>query len=74
MTLRILNATARDGATWVSRAFAVFLKKPLAFSALFALFLFAALILLLLPFVGIPLRQQMQTGRTGIITRRCEQR
>lgn len=52
MTLRILNATARDGATWVSRAFAVFLKKPLAFSALFALFLFAALILLLLPFVG----------------------
>ena len=52
MTLRILNATARDGATWVSRAFAVFLKKPLAFSALFALFLFAALILLLLKFVG----------------------
>ena len=40
------------GATWVSRAFALFLKKPLAFSALLALFLFAALVLLLLPYLG----------------------
>lgn len=52
MSFRILNASPRDGATWVSRAFALFLKKPLAFSALFALFLFAALLLLLLPYVG----------------------
>ena len=52
MTLRILDAKPRDGATWVSRAFALFLKKPLAFTALFALFLFAALVLLLLPYAG----------------------
>jgi len=52
MSLRIVNASARDGVTWVSRAFALFLKKPLAFSALLALFLFATLVLLLLPFVG----------------------
>jgi hypothetical protein len=52
MSLRILDASARDGATWVSRAFALFLKKPLAFSALFALFLFAALVFLVLPYVG----------------------
>ena len=52
MTLRILDAKPRDGAAWVSRAFALFLKKPLAFTALFGLFLFAALILLLLPYAG----------------------
>ena len=52
MSLRILNASARDGATWVSRSFAVFLKKPLAFTALFALFLFAAMLLLMLPYLG----------------------
>jgi hypothetical protein len=52
MSLKILDASARDGAAWVSRAFALFLKKPLAFSALFALFLFAALVLLVLPYIG----------------------
>ncbi len=52
MSLRILHATARDGATWVSRAFTLFLTKPIAFSALFALFLFTALVLLVLPYVG----------------------
>lgn len=50
--IRILNASARDGATWVSLAFALFLKKPLALSAMFALFLFAALVFLMLPYVG----------------------
>jgi hypothetical protein len=52
MSLRILNASARDGATWVSRSFALFLKKPLAFTALFAVFLFAAMLLLVLPYLG----------------------
>jgi hypothetical protein len=52
LTLRILDASARDGAAWVSRSFALFLKRPLAFSALFALFLFAALVLLALPYIG----------------------
>jgi hypothetical protein len=52
MSLRLRSAPAREGAAWVSRAFALFLQKPIAFSALFALFLFAALILLALPYVG----------------------
>jgi hypothetical protein len=52
VTLRILDARPRDGAAWVSQAFALFLKRPLAFSALFALFLFAALVLLVLPYIG----------------------
>jgi len=52
MSLRILQARPRDGATWVSRSFALFLKKPLAFSAMFALFLFAAMVLLVLPYIG----------------------
>ena len=52
MSLRILDASARDGAIWVSRSFALFLKKPLAFTALFAMFLFAAMLLLVLPYLG----------------------
>ena len=52
MSLHIKTASARDGATWVSRSFALFLKRPLAFSALLALFLFAALVLLALPYLG----------------------
>jgi hypothetical protein len=52
MSLRILNASARDGAAWVSRAFSLFLKRPLAFSALLAVFLFVALVLLVLPYLG----------------------
>jgi hypothetical protein len=52
MTLRIVQAAPRDGAVWVSRAFTLFLKKPIAFSALFALFLFASFAFLALPYVG----------------------
>jgi len=52
MSLRILQAKARDGAAWVSRAFALFFKRPIAFSALFSLFLFACVALLALPYIG----------------------
>jgi len=52
VTLRILDARPRDGVAWVGQAFVLFLKRPLAFSALFALFLFAALVLLVLPYIG----------------------
>jgi len=52
MSFRLLDARPRDGAIWVSRSFALFLKRPLAFSALFALFLFAALVMLALPYLG----------------------
>jgi len=52
VTLRILAAAPRAGAVWVSGGFALFLKKPMAFSALFVLFLFAGIALLALPYVG----------------------
>jgi hypothetical protein len=52
MSLRLQSVSAREGAAWVSQAFVLFLRKPIAFSALFALFLFAALVLLTLPYVG----------------------
>lgn len=52
MSVRLLEAAPRQGARWVSQGFAWFMKKPLAFSALLALFLFAALVLLSLPYIG----------------------
>lgn len=52
MTIRITDVPARQGLAWVSRAFSLFLKHPLGFSLLFILFLVAAMILLVLPYVG----------------------
>ncbi|MFZ2652560.1 MAG: BPSS1780 family membrane protein [Burkholderiaceae bacterium] len=40
------------GAIWVRQGFAVFFKQPLAFSAVFASFMFALFMLALLPFIG----------------------
>lgn len=52
MSLRILDTAPRRGLAWVSQAFALFIKRPLGFSLLFLLFLVAAMILLVLPYVG----------------------
>nr|WP_297354748.1 BPSS1780 family membrane protein [uncultured Caldimonas sp.] len=50
MKLRLVPA--RQGALWVRQAFRVFFRQPLAFSALFFLFVFGAFLLLVLPLVG----------------------
>lgn len=50
--MRLQIVGARQGAQWVRAGFAVFFKRPLAFAALFTLFIFAALVSMLLPFVG----------------------
>lgn len=50
--MRLQIVGARQGAQWVRAGFAVFFKRPLAFAALFTLFVFAALVAMLLPFVG----------------------
>lgn len=50
MKLRLVPA--RQGALWVRQAFRVFFRQPLAFSALFFLFVFGAFMLLVLPLVG----------------------
>jgi hypothetical protein len=52
MTLRLIDASPRQGALWVSRAFSLFLKRPFAFSTLFLAFLVGAMLLLALPYVG----------------------
>lgn len=50
--MRLQIVPARQGAQWVRQAFAVFFSRPLAFAALFTLFAFAALVSMLLPFIG----------------------
>ena len=52
MSLRILAVSPRQGARWVSQGFSRFLKKPLPYTSLLALFLFACLVLLSLPYIG----------------------
>ena len=50
--MRLQLVPARQGAQWVRRGFAVFVKQPMAFAGLFAAFLFAVFALTLLPVVG----------------------
>lgn len=50
--MRLQVVEPRRGAQWVRAGFAVFFKRPLAFAALFTLFVFAALVAMLLPLVG----------------------
>jgi hypothetical protein len=52
MSMRITEVPARRGLVWVSGAFSLFLKHPLGFSLLFLVFLVAAMVLLMLPYVG----------------------
>ncbi len=52
MSLRLIDATPRQGAQWVSRAFTLFLKRPFALTALFLAFLVAVVVVLALPYVG----------------------
>ena len=51
MKLRLV--APRQGLVWVRRAFQVFARQPLGFAALFAAWLFAFLVLGLIPFVGV---------------------
>ncbi len=50
--MKLLTVPASRGVLWVRSGFRVFFAKPLAFSALFAAFLFGALLLLLVPLAG----------------------
>jgi hypothetical protein len=52
MSLRICEVPAQRGVAWVRDSFALFFKSPFGFSLMFMLFLVAALILMVLPFVG----------------------
>lgn len=50
--MKLKAVSARQGANWLRAGFLVFFRRPLAFTALFAGFLFAAFVLLLVPVVG----------------------
>jgi hypothetical protein len=50
--MRLQTVPARQGALWVRQGFSAFFRRPLAFAALFASFMFAVFVLALLPYVG----------------------
>ncbi len=50
--MRLQTVPARQGIVWVRQGLRTFFKRPLAFAALFATFMFAVFALALLPFVG----------------------
>lgn len=50
--MRLETVPARAGALWVRQGFAVFFKRPMAFAAMFASFLFAGFLLMLVPLLG----------------------
>ena len=50
--MQLQTVSASHGSTWVRQGFRVFFKRPMAFTALFAAFMFAVLVLALLPFIG----------------------
>ena len=52
MALSLKTVEAARGARWISDAWRLFLRRPLAFTALFAVFLFGALVVSLVPLLG----------------------
>jgi len=52
MNMKFQLVSPARGARWVRQGFTVLFTRPLAFSALFAGFLFALLLLLVIPYVG----------------------
>jgi hypothetical protein len=59
MALSLKTPAAARGALWVREGFRLFGRKPLAFSGLFAAFLFASLLVALLPVIGWVLQAMM---------------
>lgn len=52
MTLQLKTVPATRGPRWVTEAFRLFARKPLLFTMMFAVFLFAALVVSLVPLLG----------------------
>lgn len=50
--MKLQSVPAREGAAWVRRGFQLFFRLPLAFSGVFAAFLFVVFALTLVPLVG----------------------
>jgi hypothetical protein len=52
MALRLRAVAAPRGLQWLREGWRVFARKPLAFTGLFAVFLFGAMVLMLVPWIG----------------------
>jgi hypothetical protein len=52
MTLQLKTVPASRGPRWVTSAFRLFARKPLLFTMMFSVFLFAALVVSLVPLLG----------------------
>ena len=52
MALSLKTVDASHGARWIADAWRLFARRPLAFTALFAVFLFGALLVSLVPLLG----------------------
>ena len=52
MALSIRQAAPMEGVRWMREAFRLFLRRPLPFTGMFVVFLFAALLATLVPVVG----------------------
>ena len=50
--MRLQTVAARQGSVWVKQGFRAFFKRPLAFAALFATFMFSVFLLALVPMFG----------------------
>lgn len=50
--MKLQTVPPSRGATWVAQGFRTFFKRPLAFAALFATFMFVVFLLALVPFLG----------------------
>ena len=50
--MKLQTVPARQGTRWVRQGFRIFFARPMAFAGLFAAFMFAMLVLLLLPYLG----------------------
>jgi hypothetical protein len=59
MALSLKTPSPARGALWVREAFRLFGRKPLAFSGMFAAFLFAALLSMFIPYAGGVLQMMM---------------
>ena len=72
--MKLQLVPARQGALWVRQGFAVFLRQPMGFAGLFAVFLFSVFLLAWLPLVGpVLLLALLPLGSLGfmIATRRA---
>jgi hypothetical protein len=52
MALHLRTVEARQGLVWLRQGFQVFFRKPLAYTLLFVVFLFTALVAMALPYLG----------------------